>query len=475
MIRFITGIIALCSVITSAAQTGVAINTNGAAPAAPALLDVSSTSKGVLIPRMNSAQRKFIASPEPGLMVYDLDKATFYFYDGGQWRPLSFTTENRLLLIERKPTEPADATCMLGADVAMFGTYAAASAPSEKVNNNWDQGTVYIYAQQNNTWNLQQKVSATDGANGDNFGESIALYNDLLVVGAPNATVSGLPGNGAAYVFKRSGQVWTQVKKLLPPANEANGSFGWDVSVYNGKILVGTPHKTVSGKSGAGAAYLYEPLNNDWQFTKEFKAATALQFGNFGKSVKLYGNDAVIGYPGYTHNNITTGSVQVFTRTPPSVNWQEQSIITSEKSEGMGFGTSVDIYMDTIIVGAPYFTLDISAEPAFQSGKYELWQRINGTWTYNDFWAGKTEYQQMGTAVAVNGPYHFVSSPGPSTGIRDGKVDGMGPSFLREYRDVDQMISIAYGANIAISGNHFIIGAPAKNGGRGSIQFGNMD
>jgi hypothetical protein len=229
MIRFIACIIALFTFTGSFAQTGVAINTSGAAPAAASMLDVSSTSKGVLIPRMSSAQRKFIANPELGLMVFDLDKATFYFYDGIQWRPLSFTTENRLPLIERPPADTEDASCSLGADVAMFGIYAAAGAPHEKVNNNWDQGCVYIYQQQNNSWNMLQKVAATDGVNGDGFGTSIALYNDVLVVGAPYATANGLASNGAVYVFKRSGQVWTQVKKLLPPTSETNGLFGKDV------------------------------------------------------------------------------------------------------------------------------------------------------------------------------------------------------------------------------------------------------
>ena len=413
-----------------------------------------------------------IANPKLGLLVYDLDKATVYFYDGAKWRPLSFTTENRLPLIERTATESEDATCMLGYDVAVYGIYAAAGAPSEKVNSNWDQGSVYIYAQQNNTWNLQQKVWANDGINGDFFGGSIALYNDLLVVGAHKAAVNAVPGNGAAYIFKRTGGVWSQVKKLVPPTNEANGRFGYDVSVYNGKILVSAPGKTLNGKAGAGVAYLYESVNNDWQLTKEFKGTTPVTAGNFGESVKLYGNDAVIGYPGNVVNGIITGSVQVFTRTPPVATWQEKSIVSGITQDKLNFGDVVDIYMDTLLVGAPYYNHDADVEDQIWAGRYERWVRTNGNWLVDGFEGGTTKYQGMGYSVAINGPYQFVLA-GPTN--KDTRIDGKGPAFSRQYHDVDGMVNIGFGSGIAISGNHFIIGAPAKNGQRGSVQFGNVD
>jgi hypothetical protein len=145
MIRYLT-LTAFISFITfvSNSQTGVAINTNGAAPSQSAMLDVTSVNKGVLIPRMSSAQRKIIQNPQPGLLVFDLDKATIYFYDGAQWRPMTFTTEAKLPLIERVSTEPTDNIVRLGEDVGMFGLYAVAGAPQEKVNANWNQGG-YMY------------------------------------------------------------------------------------------------------------------------------------------------------------------------------------------------------------------------------------------------------------------------------------------------------------------------------------------
>lgn len=86
IIRVFTGFLFLFFVLHSYCQNGVAINTTGATANASAMLDVSSTSGGVLIPRMSSAQRSSITSPATGLLVYQTDGITgFYYYNGSAW------------------------------------------------------------------------------------------------------------------------------------------------------------------------------------------------------------------------------------------------------------------------------------------------------------------------------------------------------------------------------------------------------
>lgn len=75
-----------CSILASEVSgQNVAINATGAAPAASAMLDVASTTTGILIPRMTSVQRTAIAAPATGLQVYDTTTGTFWYYDGTQW------------------------------------------------------------------------------------------------------------------------------------------------------------------------------------------------------------------------------------------------------------------------------------------------------------------------------------------------------------------------------------------------------
>jgi len=89
---FLTAAVILFGSQSSNAQ-GVAINTSGAAANSSAMLDVASTTQGMLVPRMDSAQRSIINSPATGLFVYQTDGVTpgFYFYNGTAWVPLSST------------------------------------------------------------------------------------------------------------------------------------------------------------------------------------------------------------------------------------------------------------------------------------------------------------------------------------------------------------------------------------------------
>src|SRR5690349_646001 len=96
--------ILLCIVFSSSTMFAqVAINTNGNPAAASSMLDVSSTSKGLLLPRMTSSQRKSIPGPEVGLLVFDTDRQTIYFFDGQNWKPMMAATEETAPLVSRYP------------------------------------------------------------------------------------------------------------------------------------------------------------------------------------------------------------------------------------------------------------------------------------------------------------------------------------------------------------------------------------
>lgn len=73
-------------IVVPALSQSVAINTDGSGPDASAMLDVSSTSKGMLMPRMTSTERESISSPASGLMVYDNTESAIYYYAGSEWR-----------------------------------------------------------------------------------------------------------------------------------------------------------------------------------------------------------------------------------------------------------------------------------------------------------------------------------------------------------------------------------------------------
>lgn len=77
--------------IGTAHSQSVGINEDGASPDASAILDVSSTSKGFLTPRMTSTEREAISSPAEGLMVFDTDYSSLFYYSSNKWQKLEFT------------------------------------------------------------------------------------------------------------------------------------------------------------------------------------------------------------------------------------------------------------------------------------------------------------------------------------------------------------------------------------------------
>jgi hypothetical protein len=176
-------LLALAILLAFISKGQVAINTNSAAPAASAMLDVSSSSKGMLMPRMTSAQRKAVQNPEKGLLVFDTDLETIYFFNGAKWKPMMTATESTVPM------------------------------PSRTV----------------------EGASASSG-----FGASVDIYDNFVVVGAPDDTAKGVAG-GAAYVFSKSDGNWKQVAKLSSPAPGINDDFGHAVSISGDLIVVGAP------------------------------------------------------------------------------------------------------------------------------------------------------------------------------------------------------------------------------------------
>src|SRR5687767_2225383 len=179
MNKIICILLLIITSITSVSQ--VAINTSGITNAASSsMLDVSSTSKGILLPRMSSSQRKAIANPETGLLVYDTDRQTIYLFDGENWRPMMVTADHLASLIPRIPSgvKPYG---QFGSAVDIDGNYAVVGAPQDTANN-IQSGSIYIYFKENGTWKQQAKITAPNAVSGDQFGTSVSIKDDVIVV-----------------------------------------------------------------------------------------------------------------------------------------------------------------------------------------------------------------------------------------------------------------------------------------------------
>lgn len=197
-----------------------------------------------------------------------------------------------------------------------------------------------------------QKLSTSDLADGDSFGFRVSIDDDHLVVGAYREDGAGTD-RGAAYVFKFNGTTWDQVAKLTSSDAEDEDNFGWSVAIDSDVIVVGA-YKEDGAGTDRGAVYVFEKPSNGWVDATEDAKLTASNTANsdiLGYSVAVDSDVIVAGSP---WNNNYEGLVYIYERS--GSNWvsaTEDAILSvSIPDFGDYFGHTVAIDSDVIVVGA---------------------------------------------------------------------------------------------------------------------------
>jgi hypothetical protein len=185
----------------------------------------------------------------------------------------------------------------LGYSVAISGSTAVVSALAK----NAATGAAYVFTHTTTGWSQQAKLTASDAASPDEFGSSVAVSGSTAVVGSFNNN----SGAGAAYVFARSGTTWSQQAKLTASDAASGDAFGESVALYGSTAVVSAPVKN----SNTGAAYVFARSGTSWSQQAKLTASDGASGDSFGYSVAISGSTAVIG--AYGHNN-ATGAGYVF-------------------------------------------------------------------------------------------------------------------------------------------------------------------
>jgi len=239
-----------------------------------------------------------------------------------------------------------------GLSVALSGDTALVGAFKSGIGPNAGQGAAYIFTRNGSVWSQQAKLIASDGAAGDNFGNSVALSGDTALVGAEHASVGGIALQGTAYVFIRSGSVWNQQAKLTAADGATEDTFGFSVALSIDTALVGAWDKKVGGNTFQGSAYVFTRSGISWSQQAKLTASDGAAEDFFGGSVALSGDTALVGaLRDDVGVNIDQGSAYLFTRSGTS--WGQQAKLTaSDGAAGVWFGHSVALSDETALVGA---------------------------------------------------------------------------------------------------------------------------
>jgi len=232
-----------------------------------------------------------------------------------------------------------------GFSVSLFdANNAIIGEPFHEVNGHIAAGAAYVFFRTGTTWNYDS-LFASDGAANDFFGYSVSLSGDTALIGAPNADNF----KGWAYVFTRVGVFWEQQQKLTASIGAPNDQFGWSVSLSGETALIGAAGDDDNGDT-SGAAYVFTRTGTTWVQQQKLTASDAAPENLFGDSVSISGDTALIGaieYDGFK------GSAYVFSRT--GATWAQQAkLLVSDGAVGDQFGGSVSISGDTALIGAPW-------------------------------------------------------------------------------------------------------------------------
>lgn len=321
---------------------------------------------------------------------------------------LPFQNETMVQEAYLKPSNTA-ANHRFGHAVAVSGDIAVVGTPFE----GGSSGAAYVFLRSADGWSPDAYLKAWDTPFAIQFGNAVGISGDTIVVGAPNHG----PG-GAAYVFVRSGTSWTQQKLLTASNVAAWDAFGASVAVSGDTIVVGAyaEDSNATGINGdqadnsaleSGAAYVFVRSGSTWSQQAYLKASNTDQNDNFGWSVGVSGDTAVVGafreasnstgVDGDQGNDSATqaGAAYVFGRS--GTTWTQQAYLkASNTRNGDVFGYSVAASGDTVVVGAPIQSAG-GAAYVFVRGAASWFQQAYLT-------ASNAQVNdQFGRAVAISG------------------------------------------------------------------------
>jgi hypothetical protein len=239
-----------------------------------------------------------------------------------------------------------------GAAVAVDGDTLAIGAIGTGLDS-YNEGAVYVYARSGQTWSQQARLRSDNPGPGNEFGFSLALSNDTLAVGSPYDDDTGVGDAGAVYVFTGSGTAWNLQSELTASDSAFADLLGWSVALDGDTLVAGAPQRDSATAEDAGAAYVFVRAGGTWSQQAKLAADDAAEFDNFGVSVAVRNNTAVVGANYDSSFASYGGSAYLYTRTG-SVWRQDSEFSAGNVTDDVQFGRSIALSGGTILVGAPY-------------------------------------------------------------------------------------------------------------------------
>ena len=361
----------------------------------------------------------------------------------------------------------------LGASVDVDGTIAVAGAPFE-TDTLSQQGAAYVYEHDGAHWNLIQRLIPPDPVATDQFGGAVAVSGTTIVVGSRlREPPAGGNNAGGIFVFERnpSTSMWELAQELSASDAQGGDFLGTDVDI-DGHYIVAGARGEDDGGAEAGAIYVFQRALAGW--TEVQKLTVAEAGAGLGTSVAIFGDLIVGGAP-----NTNEGSIVLFDYIT-SVNTSGYRL--DGFTAGSDFGADVGVFGDSVIVGAPFEDV-IPALGGHHGAAYVVrWDRSTQSLGTPSLLLAETPGQnhRFGQTVAIGGNFALVGrtffsqpvSVFERRGTADWGPDPNGDGGANPTRElaVNPPQANNLGTGLAVSGGVALVGAPAHdaNGFTGS-------
>ena len=344
-----------------------------------------------------------------------------------------------------------------GYSVSISGDYAIVGAYNDDDNGD-KSGSAYIFKRSETSWSEQAKLVASDGQGSDYFGYSVSISGDYAIVGAAYDDDNG-DNSGSAYIFKRDGASWSEQAKLVASDGAAEDYFGWSVSISGDYAIVGAFRDDDNGDD-SGSAYIFKRDGGNWSEEAKLAASDGAAGDLFGDSVSISGDYAIVGAYRDDENGDNSGSAYIFA--PNEVdpnNWDQVAKLTaSDGADSDEFGYSVSIGGDYALVGAP-----LDDDNGLGSGSAYIFKREGTSWTQQAKLVASDGASEdyFGISVSISGDYAIV---GASYDDYNGSAyifRREGTSWYEQMKLTasDGAYDDCFGYSVSISGDKTIVGA----------------
>lgn len=239
-----------------------------------------------------------------------------------------------------------------GTAVACDGETMIAGSPGRTGAQGSDVGAAYVFRRSGGGWSEEAVLLAADGGRNSRMGEAVGLSDGLAIIGAPLHSMGGNNREGAAYVFARSGSTWTQESRLTAADAARDDQFGASVAIEGDVAVVGAPGDDFPGANDRGSAYVFGRIEGEWVPVAKLVAPDGAPNDWLGSAVAVHGDKIALGAPGDSHPGASgAGSVYVFRLIDGA--WElEVKLIASNAASGDRFGAALSFFGTELMVGA---------------------------------------------------------------------------------------------------------------------------